>query len=428
MRVLTDTFVSKFTSPVDGRAEIADARCIGLALRVTTAGHKSFTFKYRMRGRGVQRVTLGTYPALSLAKARTAADKLRQAVAEGIDPATQRREQRTGGRTFEKLAARYITEHAKRRKRPNSVAGDERNLRLHILPKWGKRDYSGIKRADVITLVEGVVTAGKQTLANRLQGLISKIYSFAIDAGLVDVNPCSRMAQRGVEKAGTRVLSNGELRLFWTHIVEAPEMRRAGLGLRLALLTGARIGEVAGASRSELQNIELAHGAEWLLPGNRVKNKRDHLIPLAPLALETMRELAAIDRKQQFLLPSSKTGSVSGATLTQFMAYFAVRLKRGDFGAHGEAGATWIADPPSPHDLRRTVETRLAELGVPKEYRDRVLNHVTPGVAARHYDRHNYKAEKLAALSKWEGLLQSIFAGEDSAGTVVALADRRSAT
>jgi integrase len=304
------------------------------------------------------------------------------------------------------------------------VAADERNLRLHILPRWGKRDYTG--SADVIALVEGVIAADKQTLANRLQGLISKIYSFAIDAGLVDVNPCARMAQRGVEKAGTRVLSDGELCLFWAHIVEPPDMRRAGLGLRLALLTGARVSEIAGVSRNELFNIENASGGEWLLPGSRVKNKRDHPIPLAPLALATMRELVDLtEPREQFLFPSGKSRPVNGNTLTQFMVYFATRLKRGDFGDHGEAAQSWLADPPSPHDLRRTVETRLAELGVPKEYRDKVLNHVTPGVAARHYDRHHYKSEKLAALSKWEGLLQSIFAGEGNAGTVVALADRR---
>jgi hypothetical protein len=74
MRILTDTFIAKTRPPAIGRLEIADARCIGLAVRVTPAGHKSFTFKYRMRGRGVQRVTLGTYPALSLAKARAATD------------------------------------------------------------------------------------------------------------------------------------------------------------------------------------------------------------------------------------------------------------------------------------------------------------------------------------------------------------------
>src|SRR5256885_15231047 len=119
-------------------------------------------------------------------------------------------------------------------------------------------------------------------LANRLQALVSKIFSFAVDAGLRDDNPCARMARRDVEKAGQRVLSDVEIRLFWDGITASPDVRRTGLALRLALLTGCRVGEIAGLSRRELQNIESTTRAAWLLPGSRTKNGRDHLVPLPP--------------------------------------------------------------------------------------------------------------------------------------------------
>jgi integrase len=429
MQALTDTLIAGLSAPETGRTEIADARCIGLAIRVTAAGAKSFAFKYRMRGRGVQRVTLGTYPALSLSKARAAADKMRQSIATGDDPATERREQRTGGRTFDKLAARYLAEHAKRKKRPASAAADDRNLRLHVLPKWRTRDFAGIKRADVITLIEGIIADGKPTLANRVQALVSTIFSFAVDAGLRPDNPCARMKRRGVENVGERVLTDAELRMFWTCALRPEAARRSGLGLRLALLTGARIGEVAGISRDELHNVESPNGAEWHLPGARTKNKRDHIIPLAPLARATILELLAlIEPGDRFLFPtrsSERSGPQRPNSLTQAMTYFGKRLARGEYGDQGPAVTTWTADEPTPHDLRRTCETRMAALGVPKEHRDRVLNHVVSGVGAKHYDKHDYWAEKLAALSRWESGLAVVLAGEAAAGTVVAFSAGR---
>ncbi len=425
MQILTDAFIAKLTATA-ARIEIADARCIGLAIRVTATGAKSFSFKYRARGHGVQRVTLGSYPDLSLAKARAAANKMREAVVDGKDPATDRREERTGGRTFGGLATRYLREHALRHKRPASAAGDERNLRLHVLPKWAKRDYLTIQRADVVKLVEGVIATGKDTLANRVHALVSKIFSFAVDAGLRTDNPCARMKQRGVENVGNRVLSDDEIRLFWSNAIEPADARRLGLGLRLALLTGARAGEVTGLARTELQAIDDPHGAAWLIPGTRAKNKRPHLIPLCPLARATVLELLAMSGGEFLFQSPMRSGPIHASGLANAMAYFGLRLARGDYGQLGEAAATWTATPPSPHDCRRTVETRLAALGVPAEYRDRILNHVPRGVGAKHYNLHDYAAEKKAALLRWEAALAMILAG-DAGGALIAFADRKAA-
>jgi hypothetical protein len=98
-----------------------------------------------------------------------------------------------------------MTQHARRRKKPKSVEEDERNLRLHILPKWGQRPFDSIARRDVIALAEGLVTARKPVQANRVQALVSSIYSFAIDADLMTANPVSRLRKRGVETQRTRV-------------------------------------------------------------------------------------------------------------------------------------------------------------------------------------------------------------------------------
>jgi integrase len=409
MQVLTDALIAGLQAPESGRTEIADARCIGLAIRVTSGGSKSFSFKYRMRGRGVQRCTLGTYPALGLAKARRAADAMREDVADGKDPATARREERTGGRLFGALAALYVERHARRKKRPASAAADERNLRLHVLPRWSKRDYAKITRADVIDLVEGLIKQGKVTLANRVHALISKIFSFAIEEGLRSDHPCARMPRRGVERIGERVLSDLEIRAFWNGIGEGGAPRQAALGLKLALLVGARVGEVAGINRAELMNIESDQNAAWSLPGSRTKNKRDHLMPLNPLARGVVLELlAGLAPAEQFLIPGRFPNKPLGTNrLWQVMADFADRV-----GAdYGNAFDTWASDTPSPHDLRRTTETRLASIGIPKEIRDRILNHAPKGTGDKHYNKYDYAPEKKHGLGRWESLLGTIIDG-----------------
>lgn len=100
----------------------------------------------------------------------------------------------------------------------------------------------------MIELVEAIVKKGTPVQANRVQALVSTIFSFAVDAALVKFNPCSRLRKRGAETRDTRVLSDDEIRQFWRRAVLPPITRRVGLVLRLALLTGCRSGEVAGAS------------------------------------------------------------------------------------------------------------------------------------------------------------------------------------
>ena len=125
-----------------------------------------------------------------------------------------------------------------------------------------KRRYDHIGRSDVIELVEGIVKAGSPVQANRVQALISMIFSFAVDADLMKANPCSRLRKRGAENQETRVLSDAEIRQFWRRAVLPPVTRRVGLALRLTLLTGCRPGEAAGSARKELSDLKY--------PGRRV--------------------------------------------------------------------------------------------------------------------------------------------------------------
>jgi integrase len=296
-RALTDSLVRNMPPPATGRVEAADLRATGLSFRITSTGARSWCFRFRdPRSGKTSRATIGQYPTVSLGEARERAEAMRRLVASGENPVERRRREREAAtrRTFQALANRYLDEHAHRHKR--SADADERNLRLHILPKWRNRRYDEITRADVIELIEALVTAGKPTLANRVQALISSIFSFAMDADLVKGNPCARLRRRGVETIGRRVLSDDEIRLFWPRIVQKPVSQRVGLALRLVLLTGVRPGEAAGVARSELENITEKGRARWIIPASRTKNGRTHLVPLSEMARKTFG--ARIDRQR----------------------------------------------------------------------------------------------------------------------------------
>jgi integrase len=406
-QILTDA-LCRTKPPRSGRLEIADLRQAGLALRITSNGARSFAYRFRHPDtRKTLRATIGPYPATTLEAARKRAKEMAAQIADGTNPIEARIAEREAAptRTFQALADRYLKEHAERHKRPRSVEEDRRNLAVHILPKWGKRDFRAIRRADVIEVIESIVSAGKHAAGNRVHSLISKIFSFAIDADLLEANPAARLRKRGVEKVGRRVLDDIEIRTFWRGIVLPPVSRQVGLALRLALSTAARASEIAGARKAEFQDLDRPEQAAWLVPSERAKNKRDHLIPLAPLAVETINAAFELNGDSDFLFNTrlGRGGPIDRHTLTVAMVRFAKSLK-------GPAAKTWLAEPPTPHDLRRTVNTRLARMRIPKEIRDRVLSHVASlrDPESKHYNTHEYEREKRDAFSRWATEIEAL--------------------
>jgi integrase len=392
---LTDRAVQAVRPPESGRIEIADLRCAGLALRISSAGNRSWCFRFRDPATGkTTRATIGPYPAVGLADARKAADGLRKKVVRGVNPVQAKRQDRAEAhrKTFAALAERYLTEHAYRRKRPRSAAEDERNLRKHVLPAWGKRPYESIARRDVIELLEAIVTAGTPIAANRVHAVVSTVFSFAVDCDLVQANPAARLRKRGVETRKTRVLSDDELRLFWRQCVLPPVSHTVGLALRLCLLTGMRPGEVAGLRRTEVEHLNNERAA-LTIAGERTKNGKAHYVPLAPLAVKTLQEAIGLAGN------ADRVFGVESHALSVAMRRLADRLP------DAPGADTWHAHSPTPHDLRRTCATRLASLGVPGEDISAILNHTPQHITKQVYDKYDRVREKRAALTAWAAAL-----------------------
>jgi integrase len=403
--------------------------------------------RYRDAGGRSQRLTIGAYPTVGLADARARAAEVRRAAVSGANPAAEKRDARENAeaRTVDHLAARYLREHAARFKRPRPVAEDERNLRLHVLPKWGRRAFADIKRRDVVELIEGLVAADKPALAIGVKALISKMFNFAISRGLLEANPVAGIGCVAELQPRERVLSDDEIRLAWEAFGMPPFSRPVGLALRLALLTGARAGEVAGLTIGELEALDDPEEALWRLPGARAKNHREHVLPLSPLAAATVREAVGLrgDKKgsKMAVFASARADGVvaevhaepGGAAPDAHVLAVAMRrlsqaLNPKATKAHllrdHPGAASWFADPPSPHDLRRTAATRLAALGTPSDLVSAILNHAPAGVTARVYNHHDDVAGKRKALTAWAREIERLASGASS-GTVVTLRARR---
>jgi integrase len=379
------TVVSERLAPAKGRRVIWDRKVPSFGLRVTETGHKTWIVLYRLSGR-LKWLTLGTYPPVSLADARKAAKDALVDVHRGVDPAAEKQIARDAD-TFGSLAARYLKDWAHEMKKPGSVREDERNVGKDLLPMWGTRKANEIQRRDVIALVDGIAARGAKIHANRVLALISKIFNFAISKEIVDTNPARGVMKPGKENRRDRVLLPEEICAIW-ELIEAEGQDTKDL-FKLLLLTGQRPGEVRGMPWSE---VDLS-ACRWTIPKERTKSKVEQRLPLVGLALEILNRRSSA-RDSEYV--------------------FSGRFKDGPLGSHQKQFER-ILDRSNvkfqARDLRRTLATNLAELGVGRMTIKKILNHSEGKDVTAIYERHSYDKEKREALLLWDRQLKKMISG-----------------
>jgi len=372
--------------PTTTRVEYVDEKVPGLALRVMPTGAKSWTVRYRHRGR-LRRLTLGSAAVITLAQARERVRDLLHDASKGADPATEKQSGRKA-QTIGDLAALYIEKWAKPRKR--SWKADDNMLRRRVLPRWRHRAIVDISRQDVRQLVEQVAEAGAPIVANRVAALLSKLFAFALDRDLVQASPAVRIPRPGQEQARDRVVTEDELRALWLAFdALEPTM---GAFYKLRLLTAQRGGEVAGM---RWQDVDLA-SSWWTIPASGSKNRLSHRVPLSPSAVTLLRALRPKEDPDVMATPAYVLAGARG--------------KR----QQSEAAATFTVPDFRGHDLRRTAASMMASGGIQRLTISKILNHVERNITAV-YDRHSYDPEKRAALDWWDVKLHAILDSKDSA-------------
>jgi integrase len=393
---LTD-FQIKNLKPQAERYEVWEGKT-GFGVRVTSRGNKSFVFMYRFGGKA-KRLTLGTYPKMSLADAHQAHAEARKKLEQGIDPgaeAVTEREEERRAPTVATLSEQYLEKWAKPRKR--SWREDERILKKDVLPEWGKRKARQITRRDVIRLLDDIVDRGASIMANRTLAVIRKMFNFAVSRDIVPVSPCLSVRAPAPEQRRDRVLTTDEIRALW-HGLEGAKMMAEGtkLALKLQLTTGQRKAEIVSARWDEIDFND--GGGWWTIPPEKSKNKMAHRVPLSPLALELLQAAKNLTGDSPWVFPSPQTDR----HITPEAVDHA--LRRPGLEA---LGFTFV-----PHDLRRTAASHMTGMGISRLVVSKLLNHVERGVTAV-YDRHSYDREKRQALEAWARKLQSIVEGTES--------------
>lgn len=340
---LTDRTVAALKQPPDGQVDYFDdnPRCFGV--RVSAGGRKSFFVMYRFDGR-LRRYTLGPYPSVKLGEARKQAKAALHLAAHGEDPAAQRAAERKAIR-FKDLGEEYIERYAKPQKR--SWKEDQRILRVELEPKLGRRTASRVERGEIRRLIEAIQRRPAPVQANRTLALLRKIYNFGIEKDLVSSNPCAGIVRPSKESERERVLTDEELRRFWTACKDLPP--DLSDVFRLLLLSGQRHNEVLGMEWGDLD----LEAKRWRLPGSRTKNGLPHSVPLSPLATSILREARLRSTDERWVFKSTR-GDGPRSTLQKPLAKIRASARLADFRVH---------------DLRRTMASKLTSLGVPRRAR-----------------------------------------------------------
>jgi integrase len=386
---LTDQFVAH-AKPVGGvRTDYFDETTKGFALRVSEQGAKSWTFHFTSPRDGKRsRLTIGSYPATSLAAARTCALEAKGHVEAGQDP---RIIATANVMTVEMLVDSYVAKHVK----PNlrTAAEVERRFKKNIVPVIGAVKLAELHRRDASRVIDPILSRGSPLEASRAFEDLRAMLRWAVARGDLDHNPIDGMRKPAVSKPRERVLTTEEIRTLWNGLPEAlSRSKTCQRIIRLCLVTAQRIGEVSGMRRDEIDFDRRL----WSLPGARTKNEYPHSVPLSDLATEIIREaLNEAGKVATFLFPA-EDGSLPPRANMQSES-----LPFGRFGI-----APWTA-----HDLRRTALTGMAELGVPPIVLGHVANHRTTtkaGMTLSVYVHHAYEREKREALELWADRLLGI--------------------
>lgn len=385
-KALTDTMVKSARADGGKRLQISDAKCQGLELRVTERGAKSFAFQYRSKRDGkVVRLTLGSYPDLSLADARIKAEQYRHLIADGGDPRDEKRAaiaKATGqGTTFDQVAELYLEKYAKPNK--SSWRNDESYLR-RPRAKWKRTPISAVTDDDVAKLLDDIA-AEAPVSANRTQSILHTLFRWAKEPGrkYVDRNPVADMPRRTKESPKERILDDGEIKKLLRALDAGKIERSIALALKLILLTAARPGMVAGMVADELHDID-GKSPEWHLPASRMKNGKPFIVPLSPQAVAVIKQ-ARPGPDEPVIFPSRfhNRASLARHSLSQAVVDLVAHLGM----------AKW-----TPHDLRRTAATLTRRHGVPRDHVRALLAHIEGDVTAV-YDQYDMLAEKRAAVT-----------------------------
>ncbi len=388
---LTDTQLRK-AKPTAKSYELTDGG--GLIAEVMPSGTIAWRYRYRLNGKR-EKVTIGKYPATSLAKARAKAAEFAVVVEAGGSPMRDKKAAKLAARTpdiLEDVAKMWLIEVVeKTRKDPRQI---RRYLARDVFPALGRKRLSEITPTDILTLTDRIKGRGSEQSALLVRNILKRMFAYAIARLVATTNPAAEIEARYIAtaKSRDRVLTKDEIGEVMRTIYQSSMRIANKVALHLLLITMVRKTELTQANR---EHLDLERG-EWHIP--ETKNSKPHIVYLSTQATGLFEELLAMAGDSPYVLPgrSNPTKHIAASTLNCALYALGFPLSRG-----------FVI-----HDLRRTASTHLHEAGFNSDVIEKALNHTIGGVRGV-YNRAEYAEQRRVMLQQWADMVEQWIRGAE---------------
>lgn len=386
--------------PAEKARKLADER--GLYLLIQPAGGKLWRFDYRFDGKR-KTLAIGSYPDVSLADARKARDRAREQLAAGDDPTTVKKEGKMAraaavsnafeaiGREWHKLKSAQWTDTT----RIKTLAVLEKDL----FPWLGSRPVSEIAAPELLTTLRRIEARGAIDSAHRAKQTAGQVFRYAIATGRADRNPAADLqgALTPVSKKHFAAITEaGEVGPLLKAIEGYKGSHIVRSALRLAPMLFVRPGELRQAEWAELDLDQ----AEWRIPAEKMKKRRDFIVPLPRQAVEILRDLHPLTGHGRFVFQGVRD---HGRPMSENTVNNA--LRRLGYDTRTEI---------TGHGFRAMARTILHEvLGVDAAVIEHQLAHQVPDVLGRAYNRTKFLPQRKAMMQQWADWLDQVRKGAD---------------
>lgn len=415
-----------------------------LAVRVTPAGAKSFVYCGKLNGTPF-RVTIGGIDDWNISDAREEARRLQRMVDRGVDPREQAKEEAEAKARAkeEKAAAKAAKEKARQytfralceeysillenKGKNRSAAATRSAFKCHVFTDEAVSNTPAneVTALQIAALIRKVREAGKERAAGILRSYLSAAFNAAkrapFDAKLpaslipfeIKNSPIEAIPAIATNR-GQRALSAEELKGYLTELGDD----LADQALKLALYAGGQ--RMAQLLRTKVSDYDATTKTLriWDSKGKR-KEPREHLLPLAPVAAKIVQNLISHAKERETERAKTRGDEPAFHNLWLFSSHGRAAMTQETPGKRAaEISKNLKGQPFNLRDIRRTVETMLAQLRTSKDIRAQLLSHGLSGVQTANYDRHDYFREKRAALAKWERHLEEIRTGKKASNVI----------
>jgi integrase len=395
---LTDTFIRQVKLEKPGGDKYSDGQ--GMYLLVNAAG-KYWRWDYRFLGKR-KTLALGVYPAVSLAKARVRRTEARELLADGVDPGAAKREGKSAimaaaQHTFEAVAYTWL-EKTKAERAATTQEKVKNWLRKDVFPHIGAQPISTIKPRDVLRAIQKMETRGAIESAHRVKQVCGQIFRFAVATDLAerDVTADLKGAIASVPKGHFAAITEpkevaGLLRAI--HGYSGHPYSTAAL--KLSPLVFVRPGELRGAEWAEID----LDGAEWRIPGIKMKMKNDHIVPLSTQAVDILRSVQPMTGHGKYVFPSIRTGERCMSENTVNAALRSLGFSKEVMTAHGFRA------------MARTILDEVLEERV--DLIEHQLAHTVNDANGRAYNRTAHLPARRLMMQRWADYLDNLRLGAE---------------